>query len=593
MFSILAQTAVALDYAHQKGIVHRDIKPANIMIAADGTAKITDFGIAKITASEQFTMTGSIVGTPHYMSPEQVQGQAVDGRSDQFSLAVIAFEMLTGEKPYTGEHLTTVVYKIVAEDPVPPHRLNPTLSGPIDAVVRKGLSKKPEARFRTCQEFVEALEKACAATKGWQAMPRGGSANAPTLTEAPKPAVTLPPARRPARREPVTGETVVRRRSGFVPFLMAILVAAALLALIDWQYWAWSGSRGVGRSAGKSAVQPPAAADQTAASLPGTANPDEAKPSPLPPPAEDPAKPGETSPSAGTASKPTVKTSEPTRKVVPAPIPDQAQPIQVISSPAGATAFLDGHRSTACTTPCSLTATPGQHTISVSLSGYQMEHRDVEVGTGPLELPPLILRAPFGTLMLSSVPEGAAMTVNGKRIAQVTNTSLQLAPGDYRITVEKDGKPGYRHGGHPQRRNPHAAADPGAVRAPVAPAGKAQYKQSENAGSCGARTLRDAAWFSPKWTPVWIETRTRSYVGQVGNLRPSGTRPADQYANADQAEYHSAAGCHPAPRQRIPDWENQVALRTLRAASRLFATPPDQQTARPRGAMSAKPPASL
>src|SRR5437588_2452921 len=84
MFSILGQTAVALDYAHLKGIVHRDIKPANIMIAADGTAKITDFGIAKITASDQFTMTGSIVGTPHYMSPEQVQGPPVDGRSDQF-----------------------------------------------------------------------------------------------------------------------------------------------------------------------------------------------------------------------------------------------------------------------------------------------------------------------------------------------------------------------------------------------------------------------------------------------------------------------------------------------------------------------------
>src|SRR5437899_3133649 len=97
LFSILGQTAAALDYAHGKGIVHRDIKPANIMIARDGTAKITDFGIAKITASEQFTMTGSIVGTPHYMSPEQVQGLAVDGRSDQFSLAVIAYEMLTGE----------------------------------------------------------------------------------------------------------------------------------------------------------------------------------------------------------------------------------------------------------------------------------------------------------------------------------------------------------------------------------------------------------------------------------------------------------------------------------------------------------------
>src|ERR1039458_1607506 len=139
LFSILGQTAVALDFAHSKGIVHRDIKPANIMLAADGTSKIADFGIAKIAAAENLTMTGSIVGTPHYMSPEQVQGLAVDGRSDQFSLAVIAFEMLTGEKPYAGEHLTTVVYKIVAEEPVPPHRLNPSLSTAIENALRKGL----------------------------------------------------------------------------------------------------------------------------------------------------------------------------------------------------------------------------------------------------------------------------------------------------------------------------------------------------------------------------------------------------------------------------------------------------------------------
>src|ERR1700744_6197459 len=146
IFSILSQTAASLDYAHGKGIVHRDIKPANIMIAGDGAAKITDFGIAKVTASEQFTMTGSIVGTPHYMSPEQVQGQPVDGRSDQFSLAVIAYEALTGEKPYTGEHLTTVVYKIVAEEPVAPHRINASLSGPIDNALCKRLAKKHAAR---------------------------------------------------------------------------------------------------------------------------------------------------------------------------------------------------------------------------------------------------------------------------------------------------------------------------------------------------------------------------------------------------------------------------------------------------------------
>src|ERR1017187_6366167 len=253
MFSILAQTAVALDYAHQKGIVPRDIKPANIMIAgpnsgSPGTVKITDFGIAKITASEQFTMTGAIVGTPHYMSPEQVQGQPVDGRSDQFSLAVIAYEMLTGEKPFTGEHLTTVVYKIVAEEPAPPHRLNPSLSTGIENVLRKGLAKKPDGRYRNCQDFVDSLEKACSASKGWKLMPRGGLLNAPTMADMKAPplavaapaAAALPPPRRKSRSEPtVTTTTEVKRKSGFLGFLLAVLAVAGLLALIGWQAAPW------------------------------------------------------------------------------------------------------------------------------------------------------------------------------------------------------------------------------------------------------------------------------------------------------------------------------------------------------------------
>ena len=408
--------------------MHRDIKPANIMIAADGTAKIADFGIAKVAASEQFTMTGSIVGTPHYMSPEQVQGLAVDGRSDQFSLAVMAFEMLTGEKPFTGEHLTTVVYKIVAEEPVPPHRLNPTLSGPIEAAVRRGLAKKPENRYRTCREFVEALEKACEGSKGWQPMPRGGSGNAPTLADGAAPAIELPPARKPVRADSLAGETAVGRRSGFVTFLVAVLVAAVVLALIGWQYKAWTGSKGVGQSAEKTEEQ--AAAELAAKAVPPTANPEDGKPSPVKA-AEDTAKAESKEPPAADGGTKT--------EVVP-PLP--AQPVQVITSPGGATAILDGQRSTACLTPCSLTAAPGRHTISVSMAGYQIERRDVEVGTGPLELAPMILRAPYGTLMLSTVPEGAAVTVNGKRIAQVTNTQLQLAPGSYRIGVEKDGREG-------------------------------------------------------------------------------------------------------------------------------------------------------
>ena len=246
-------------------------------------------------------MTGSIVGTPHYMSPEQVQGQPVDGRSDQFSLAVIGYEMLTGEKPYTGEHLTTVVYKIVAEEPVPPRRLNPSLSTGIENVLRKALAKKPDARYRNCQDFVESLEKACGASKGWKPMPRGGLLNAPTMADvkappvaAPAPAA-LPPPRRKGRPEPTATATAeVKRKSGFPVFLLAVLVAAGLLALIGWQAAPWlmpgrqPSDSGEHRAAAPKEESPVPATPPVTAPLvvPGVA-PGDAKPSPVGPAARN------------------------------------------------------------------------------------------------------------------------------------------------------------------------------------------------------------------------------------------------------------------------------------------------------------------
>ena len=450
IFSVLAQAAVALDYAHQKGIVHRDIKPANIMIAADGTAKIADFGIAKITASDQFTMTGSIVGTPHYMSPEQVQGQAVDGRSDQFSLAVIAFELLTGDKPHSGEQLTTVVYKIVAEEPISPRLLNATLSASIEAVLRRGLAKKPDARYRICQEMVDALEKACAASPGWKPMARGGALNEPTAMVGAGQMANLPPARRARREETtVTSERSRKSKSGFWSFLAAILVAAAVLALIGWQadptlpqkvggiaqrVQAALGLAPAPPESGapaKEAATPsatgPAPAQPATVAVASPAPPAEAKPSPMPPPSEPPK----------IEAAPQVAPEKPRPPARPLAGP---QPIAIGSSPAGATATLDDRRDAACSTPCSLNAAPGRHTISVVLPGYQTEHRDVEIGSAPVELPPIVLRAPAGTLMLTTVPAGAAVLVNGRRLPQTTPAEIPLAAGAYRITVEKDGK---------------------------------------------------------------------------------------------------------------------------------------------------------
>lgn len=118
----------------------------------------------------------------------------------------------------------------------------------------------------------------------------------------------------------------------------------------------------------------------------------------------------------------------------------EPQPVTVISSPGGAIAMLDGRTETACTTPCDLDATPGRHSVTVNLAGYGLERREVDVGPGPMEMPAIVLHAQGGTLMLTSTPTGATIAVNGKRLQQTTPAQLPLAPGTYKIDVQKDGK---------------------------------------------------------------------------------------------------------------------------------------------------------
>ena len=154
---ILEQTCSALQFAHERNIVHRDIKPANLMLTADDTVKVTDFGTAKILQFGTVQQTAHVMGTPSYMSPEQVKGRPVDGRTDIFSLGVVLYEMLTGEKPFPGQSITTVIYKIVNEEPISPRQLNPSIHPGLNDIVLRALAKDPDLRYQSCREMLEDL----------------------------------------------------------------------------------------------------------------------------------------------------------------------------------------------------------------------------------------------------------------------------------------------------------------------------------------------------------------------------------------------------------------------------------------------------
>ena len=222
---IMEQILAALGYSHRQGVVHRDVKPANIFLLPDGTVKVADFGIAHIESSN-LTQVGTVLGTPNYMSPEQILGLPVDGRSDLFAAGVILYQFLTGERPFTGS-ATTTVQKVLKEDPLPPSILNVQVRPAFDAVVRRALAKRPEERFADADEFAAALRAAATtesaagadATMAFRANAQGIAADS-TVAVKPAPTATPPPT------DSTPGTTTARTRR--VP---AVAIAAAFAAV--------------------------------------------------------------------------------------------------------------------------------------------------------------------------------------------------------------------------------------------------------------------------------------------------------------------------------------------------------------------------
>ena len=347
---VLWEAACALGHAHQRGVVHRDVKPANIMFDHDGRVMLTDFGISKaLQAASGFTGTGMIIGTPHYMAPEQAKGGTVDGRADQYSLGVVAYRMLTGELPYTGDSVHTILYKHIFEEV--PRASGKRRDSPefLTSAIARSLSKEPDQRFGTMEEFatgvwpeqpVAAPRKSGSASKAPRRPPppRKVTADAPTeVTNAPTTPIPRAGMKIPAEK---------KKRSSVGMLVGALVVVAA----------------GVGGylALAKKSEPPPAAPPQ--GSLP-----------PAPPPVA--------------ASVETVRVAQPPpppsrRQTAPPPAPPPVPAaargyVSVNSNPPG-TLFIDG-RDLGSVPVIEEPISAGRHTIRVERAGFKTKSETIDV----------------------------------------------------------------------------------------------------------------------------------------------------------------------------------------------------------------------
>ena len=441
VLQLTRQICRGLDYAHSNGIVHRDIKPANIMITGNGTVKIMDFGIAK--SGGQVTNTGQVLGTPNYMSPEQVKGRQLDGRSDLFSLGVILYEMMTGEKPFVGQNVTTIIYKIVNENPITPRDLDVTVHPGLSAIVTKALAKAPDDRYQTGADLVRDLENYKLAGPV-----RSGSTGVINPTPAqPEKTVVLPvrvvsgstvrvAAAAPALakkavlplRHPTTA-ILSSKRSLLLATLVTVLVLGSAMGGYAYHRTQVKMRQLAQEAKVREAQQ--AAREPIAIAIPA------------PTPQSEVIAPDTTVKFFPTKKSANAPKQQPTpQKATSSPnkVFIQQSELKLISQPDNAKVEIDGWSEPNWVTPFTAShLAAGMHTVVFSKSGYLQQTKSVESVAGKSLDVSAELAASLSTFVVTSNPQGANIWLDGKDSGQTTPAQLTVDKGFHKVTVKKAG----------------------------------------------------------------------------------------------------------------------------------------------------------
>jgi serine/threonine-protein kinase len=426
---IARQVCKGLDYAHSHQIIHRDIKPANIMLTPNGTVKIMDFGIAK--AGGGMTGTGQILGTPNYMSPEQVKGKVLDGRSDLFSFGVLLYEMVTGEKPFVGQNVTTIIYKIVHESPIAPRDLDVTIHPGLSEVVTKALAKSPDDRYQTGAELVRDLENYKAAGTNLGAtmvMSSQGEA-----TQAFSATAAAPAMRRVASLERPPTTTTMARSHGWmeVAFLSVLMIAGAVGGFGYYRYrMALKVEQATqARQAADQRLETKLREEQLASAAKETESLKET-------PAVKEAAPAEKAPAKAESEAPRTAAA----LLSPNKVFSHQGELRFTSSPAGAKVEVDSWTEPTWITPFRASnLAAGTHTVLFTHAGYIQEKRTVTVSAGKSLMISAQLKPATSTVFVSSTPPGASILVDGRDTEKTTPAEMTMEKGEHTVVVRMRG----------------------------------------------------------------------------------------------------------------------------------------------------------